>query len=87
MHGGIKEPYLIPGITCTTPCTGYRCGELKHMATKLITKLAFAICCTGVLLHLYTAMFRAEVGASVFLVDLMLLSFSPGAGAECAEKL
>jgi len=47
------------------------------MAAKSITKLALAICCTGALLHLYTAMFKAEDGAKVFLIGLVLLSCAP----------
>lgn len=47
------------------------------MAAKSITKLALAICCTGVLLHLYTAIFKAEGGTIVFLIGLVLLSCSP----------
>lgn len=47
------------------------------MAAKSITKLALAICFTAVLLHLYTALFRAEGGAKAFLIGLVLLSFSP----------
>ncbi len=46
------------------------------MAAKSITKLALTICCTGVILHLYTAMFRAEGGANAFLIGLVLLSCS-----------
>jgi hypothetical protein len=47
------------------------------MAAKSITKLALTICCAGVLLHLYTAMFRAEGGVNAFLIGLVLLSCSP----------
>jgi len=47
------------------------------MAVKLIDKLAIVICCTGVLLHLYTAIFKAEGGASAFLFGLVLLSCLP----------
>jgi hypothetical protein len=47
------------------------------MAAKHITKLTFAVCCAGVLLHLYTAIFKAEGGAGAFLVGLVLLSCAP----------
>ena len=47
------------------------------MTPKLITTLAFMLCFAGALLHLYTAMFRAEGGASASLVGLVLLSCSP----------
>ena len=47
------------------------------MAAKSITKIALTICCTGALLHLYTALFRAEGGVNAFLIGLVLLSCSP----------
>jgi len=42
-----------------------------------MTTVALATCGAGVLLHVYTATFKAEGGASAFLVGLVLMSCLP----------
>jgi len=47
------------------------------MPDRSVGRLALAACSAGVLLHLYTAAFKAEGGISAFLVGLVLLSCAP----------
>ncbi len=56
------------------------------MAVTSTARLAFAACGAGVLLHLYTAIFKADGGVSAFLVGLVLISCAPYAIAALLAR-
>jgi len=62
-------------------------GHPARMPAQPTARLAFAACGAGVLLHLYTAVFKAEGGASVFLLGLLLFSCAPYAIAALVAKM
>lgn len=49
-------------------------------------RVALAACAAGALLHLYTAVFKAEGGPSLFLAGLVLLSLAPYAVAALLAR-